>query len=320
MAWIAIGQADLFTISRFPLYVSGMRISLRNKKHLILIIVLVFALLAGGGAGFFFLRPPLLIVTDSSFSMLYGSERLAQKQRQAAMSFFRRVIPVLVSENAGPDLVAIAVNETFSLPWAVLFPYRYLEGARIYKENNHDMRVFVMGGSNPYPATLTGTGITYVRTDTMLDLYRAGLSAVLLAGEKNILVFDDGLYTDEDQELLRELLVSRGFLGELIFVSLIARSPPYSETGCIIVTGPVTRFLEQNLNIPVVLFSWVDPAITPRMVKLVFDDSPWALVTKALRFRDSEEIRIPSQPIALSGRIDVKSDFRRLRSLIKEIF
>jgi hypothetical protein len=227
---------------------------------------------------------------------------------------------VTVSEHAGPDLVAIAAEEAFRNPWAVVFPFRYLGGARFYKENNPEVTVVVMGGRNPVPLGLEDTGITYVRTDIKTDLLRAGLSAALLAGEKNILLFDDGLFPEEYRELLAELLESRGFLGEIVLRSVYAHIPSFAEIGSVIIPGPATRFLEQNLDIPTVLFSWADPGFTPLSVKLVFDDSPWALVAKALKNNGSDEIFLPSAPAVLPDRIEEKRDFRKLRDLVQEKF
>ena len=297
-----------------------MRISPKIKKRLPIIIVLFFVLILGVLGGVFLARPPVLIVTDSSFNLLYGPERLRQRQHQISISLFRRVIPVTVSEHAGPDLVAIAAEEAFRIPRAVLFPYRYLEGAVLYKENNPDVTVMLTGGRNPIPTVLTGTNITYVRTNTMVDMYRAGLSAAVFAGEKNILIFDDGIFPEDYRESLRELLSSRGFMNQVIFQNLHAHVPSFDGIGSVILTGPAFRFIEQNLDIPVILFSWADPAFTPRTVKLIFNDSPWALAATALRFGEFREVLIPSMPVAFSDRIDEKMDFRKLQGIIKENF
>jgi len=293
--------------------------SQKIKKHL-LIIILLFVFVVGAIGGVFFARAPVLIITDSSFNLLYGPERLRQRQLRISLSLFRRVIPVIVSEHAGPDLVAIAAEEAFRVPRAVLFPFRYLEGARQYKENNPDVEVLIMGGRNPIPPELTSPNTIYIRTNTAMDLYRAGLSAAFFAGENNILVFDDGVFPAEYRESLGEMLESRGFLGELLFRNIHAHVPSYADIGSVILAGPASRFLEQNLDIPVILFSWVDPVFTPRSVKLIFDDSPWALAVAALRSCDFGEIFFPSVPVALSDRIDERRNFRKLQGIIKENF
>jgi len=295
-----------------------MRISPKTKKYLPIIIVLSLVLISGALAGVFFIRSPVLIITDSSFNLLYGPERLRERQRQTSISLFRRVIPVIVYENAGPDLVALVVEEVSSKPRAALFPFRYLDGALLYKENNPDVPVLLMGGRNPVPLRLRGLGIIYVQTDTLLDIYRAVLSAAVFAGEKNILIFDDYMLPEERRELLKQILESAGHLNELLFQYRNTPVNSPENIGCIIVAGPAARFLEQDLDIPVILFSWADPYFTPQTVKLIFDDSPWALAVAALRSGGFVELSIPSAPVILSERVGEKRDFRRIRGIIKE--
>jgi hypothetical protein len=291
-----------------------------RRKKIILIVAGIFFLVIAVFAVVYLTRPPVLIITDTSFALLYGPDRLIEKQRQVSISLFRQVVFVTVSEHAGPNLVAIAAEEAFPSPWAVVFPYRYIGGARSYKENNPEVPVVVMGGRIPLSTGLIEPDFLYVRTDTAVDLYRAGLSAALFAGEKNVLVFDDGLFPQEYREFLIELLASRGFLGNLIFLSAAVNITSFSEIGCVILTGPNFRFLDQNPDIPVILFSWVDPALTPETVKLVFDDSPLALLVTALKYKDVDEILIPSAAITLPDRIEERRDFRILRNLVKENF
>jgi hypothetical protein len=163
------------------------------------------------------------------------------------------------------------------------------------------------------------TGITFVSTDTALDLYRTGLCAELFAGEKKIIIFDDGLFPEESREALREDFRARDFPSELVFLASHSRYSPYSEVGCVVVAGPATGFLDQELDIPVILFSWNDPEMTPRVVKLIFDDSPWALAGEALKsLSSSDGMVIPSVPAVFPDRMDEKKDFRKLKGLLKK--
>ena len=295
-----------------------MQAQLENKKRLLLICVLSFLLIAVVSGGVFLIRAPVLIVTDNSFYLLYGPARLRQKQIQISISLFRRVIPVIVSEHAGPDLVAIAAEEAASLPWAVLFPYRYLEGARRLRGINPDVRILVMGGRAKVPMGLDDMNIIYVQTDSAADLFRAGLSAAALAGEKNILVLEEELLAEEYRESLGETLKSHGFLGELHFRAPYEHISSYDNIGCAILVGSVFRFFDNNLDIPVILFSWLDPAFSPRSVKLVFDDSHWALAARALKSRGGAELLIYSASTVLADRIDEKGDSRKIRNLLRE--
>ena len=289
---------------------------LTRRKFIAAVIIILFLFSALALTGAFFSRSPVLIVTDSSFVMLYGPERLKKKEAQISWKLFRRVIPVLVSENAGPDLLAFAADGAHSAPWAVLFPHRYLEGARFYKGMYPDAQVLVMGSPAPRNEEL----LSFVRTDIAADLYRAGLCAAFLVGEKDVLFFSDGNLPREYRDAFLEGLRVQGFLGEPVYLNASADHSSYSDIGCVVVAGAAVRFLEQNLEIPVILFSWADPAISPRTVKVVFDDSPWALATGALKAfpGPGEEMLVFSEPTVLPGRMEEKTSFRRLQNLMKE--
>jgi hypothetical protein len=290
------------------------------NKLVPVLIILLFMLVCSIIAGFFFSRPPVLFVTDSTFFMLYGPERFRQKQREISLSLFRPVIPVNVSENTGHDIIAIATEEAFSSPWAVLFPYRYHASARLYKDKHRDVPVVVMGGMNPVPEGLSNMDITYFRTDVLVDLYRAVLSAFVLAGEKEVLILCDESFSKEYQAPLGEMLVSSGYTEEPVFLAPFTHFNRFSDIGCVIVTGSASRHLDQIENIPVILFSWVDPALTPQAVKVVVDDSPWAMANRALKAMDSGEILMPSAAVILGNRIDKKTDFRKIRDFFREVF
>jgi len=284
----------------------------RPKKHLVLFIVFALLLILVIAVWVFFQRAPILIVTDISFSQLYGSERLARQGRRISFSFFRQLIPVLVDENAGPELMAIAAQEAFEDPWAVVFPYRYLEGARRYREDRPDTAVLVMGG----PPQQEAETISFVSTDTRADLYMAGMAAALLTGEKRPLLFSDGTFTEEQREAFRQGLSDQGFTQDPIFANASAGYSSYTEIGCVVVSGPAARFVDLNLDIPMILFSWVDPSFTPSTVKLIFDDSPWALAVEALKLLPAGEIVLPSSPSIFKDRIEGKDVFTKLKGII----
>ena len=273
-----------------------------------------------GAGGAFWFRSPVLVVTDSSFNQLYGPLRFYLKGIVTSLKFFRRLITVTVAESAGSDLIRLAVEGSSRLPGMVLFPYRYIQGAQQYKEAHPAIPVFVMGGGNPKPRG--EAAFTFVTTDTAQDLYRAGLCAAILNGEgKSILFFTDGVLSDAYRKAFQEGLRAQGFLNDPVYANASADYSSYSSIGCVVVDGPASKFIDRNLKIPVILFSWVDPATTPRAVKLVFDDSPLALAAGVLRsLPPAGEVLIPSEPIPLPDRIDGKKDFRNIQALIKEKF
>jgi hypothetical protein len=73
--------------------------------------------------------------------------------------------------------------------------------------------------------------------------------------------------------------------------------------------------MPERPDIPAILFSWLDPALTPADVVVIFDDSPWALAAPAARMAAEgvAEGLIPSKPLIISRRIADNSVARMLR-------
>jgi hypothetical protein len=213
---------------------------------------------------------------------------------------------------------------------AVIFPFRYLEGARLYKGNHAEIPVLVMGEGNPKPAYSTGpwggegsspeniSSLTFISTDTAADLYRAGLCASALAGEKQILLLSSGYFGNEYRNVFQEGLRAGNHSNSPVYAE--ASREDFSGIGCVIVTGVAAKFPEPGHEIPVILFSWADPAFCPRNVKLIFDDSSWALAAEALRAYPppAGEILIASEPLLLPDRITEKGVFRALRARLSK--
>ena len=320
-------RSPLLALAAFCLYVSTMWIFRRGnpppsvpggllrslKKYLPLAIVLLFLAVPGG---IFLFRSPVLIVSDTSFLQLYGPMRLMIKELKLSAGLFRRVITVPVSENAGPDLVALVVNGASRAPRAVFFPSRYLEGARLFRQNRPGVPVFVTGGQK----TQRDADLVFIVTDTAQDLFRAGLCASLLAENRKVFFFTDVNFQYQERDAFREGLKTQGFLGEPVFANTQTDYSQYSDVGCVVLAGPATKFLEKNLKIPLILFSWLDPALTPHAVKLVFDDSPWVVAENALKFPpENNEIVIASEVVILRDRME-KKDFRMFQDFVKEKF
>ncbi|GHU17500.1 hypothetical protein FACS1894163_08460 [Spirochaetia bacterium] len=101
-----------------------------------------------------------------------------------------------------------------------------------------------------------------------------------------------------------------------VFLSLNSN---YSPTGnsCPVLTVRAPNFFDRDAKIPVILFSWLDPALTSANVKVIFDDSPWALAFAA--FRDKGEAKpLPANIIIPKGRIADPAVLRRIKSAIRE--
>ena len=297
-----------------------MRGSLKKKRILLIIVILLVFSVVGCIAGIYLSRPPLLIVTDSSFTALYGEKRLKRVESRLSRELFRRVIPVYIDENAGPDIVAIAVEDAYKSPRAVIFPFRRFTGARTYKDENPDVPVYVMAGAGQ--GAQEETDLAFIRTDTRVDLYRAGLCAALLAGENEVLFISDGTLSEELLDAFREGLKMQGYLDDPSWGNTYTDYSSHSNLGCVVLAGPATAFLEENPSVPMLVFSWIDPAFTPLSVKIVFDDSPWVLASKAFKSLPPPggETFIGSSPTVFKDRITEKRDFRKLKSLLKEEF
>ena len=287
----------------------------RIKKYSPPVIILLFLFVVGG---VFWFRSPVLVVTDPSFNQLYGSLRLTLKGAVTSIEFFRRFTTVTVAESAGPDLMSLAVEGSSRTPKAVLFPFRYLAAAQFYKESHPGVPVLVVGGRNPRPREKTE--LSFICTDTAQDLYRAGLCAASFAGkDKGIVFFMDGVLSDANRKVFQQGLRDQGFSGDPVYLNASADYSANSNTGCVVLAGPASKFVERNLTIPVILFSWIDPGITPRSVKLIFDDSPMAMAAKILKpLPPPGETFIASEPDALGDRMAGKKDFRNIQHLVKE--
>jgi hypothetical protein len=271
-------------------------------------------------AGVFLLRPPVLIITDSSFNSLYGSLRTWFSILESSAALRRRVVPVPVSENAASDVVILAVEAASSSPHAVLFPYRYYESGRRYKEKFSGVPVLILGAKE---GELSASGgLVPVYTDRETDFYRAGLCAALLVREGkngNVLVFSDGTMPQGEQKAFLEGLRAQGFIRDPVYLGLNSDYQNYQDASCAVLTGPATRFFAENRAVPVLLFSWLDPALTPAEVKVIFDDSPWALAVRAVKAveQGAEEGLFPSRPLVPRGRSG-KDTRRILDSLLIE--
>ena len=243
----------------------------------------VILLVAGAGAaiGLFYFRPPVLIVTDAAFASLYGPARITAKRIETAAALLRRVRPVPVEDTAEPDMVAFAVEKAGGSPYCVLFPYRYNEGAGRYAEKFPQTPVFIVGGGR----NLDMKGTVFAETDVMTDVYRAGLCAGIIARNSggDVLFFQGETAPEEQREAFQDGLREQGFEKKPKYLSA---NQDYSDTeniACVVMNGQAAPFLDRNLETPVILFSWLDPELTAASVKVIFDDSPWALAARIVR-------------------------------------
>ena len=291
-----------------------------KKKLTFLIILLAFIIIGIN----FYSRAPVLIVTDQSFISLYGSRRLWFRNVKTSIDLFRRVIPVIVHESSTPELIAISLSASSSSPHAVIFPYRYLEGALFYNEfvSNEgltEIKVFVTGERN----ILTSLPLDIIQTDLELDFYRAGLVSALYSSGKDVLIASSFTLQSEYINAFRSGLEKSGFQGAFNVLYEYQDSPNFGNIGCLLIVGNAASFIIEDPSLPVILFSWMNPSFSPRNVKLIFDDSPWSLAAHALKNENSPingQILSPSNPQLLLNRLEKFTDYFRKIFLLGENF
>jgi hypothetical protein len=289
-----------------------------GRKKVLIGVCIVFLLVCLGLAGLFFFRPPVVLVTDLAFEGLYGQWRTWEKRIETSVRLFRPVVMARVAENIGSDVVVFAVEEAAAAPYAVLFPYRYYEGARRYAGQYPEVPVVLLGnGIGKSPAAEASL---FIRTDRRTDFYRAGRCAAVFAldGGGQVLFFQDDLVSLEDREAFLLGLQEQGYDQRPIYISINSEYAALSDISCVVMTGPAAAFLEQNEKIPIILFSWVDPAITSAEIKLIFDDSPWALAVRVVEMvsRGQEPGPIPSDIVVLERRIASEGVLQNLKKVV----
>jgi hypothetical protein len=289
---------------------------MRWKRRIVIIILSAALGCAALGAGLFRLRDPLLLVLDEEFIFLYGSRRGALKRAELSFRLFRRVAVARIAEGASPDVVAFAAAAAASRPYAALFPARHRQGARRYAEQAPEVPVGVLGGGALFRPG-ENEGFRFIETDKKTDLYRAGRCAALFAlrGGGGVLFFAGDLIDRDDKAAFERGLKDQGFMEAPIIVDRGTEYTIPEGLSCAVMASPTENVLENKGELPIILFSWLDPGLTARGVKLIFDDSPWALAlesAKALR-RQGELPPAASKALALRDRIGDAGLRRELR-------
>jgi hypothetical protein len=176
-----------------------------------------------------------------------------------------------------------------------------------------------------------------VETDKKTDFYRAGLCAAAFAlhNEGGILFFQGNTVVPADRDAFIQGLRRQGYENNPMFVYSSVEFEPNNGFSCAVIAGPAVSFLSKNAAIPMIAFSWIDPAFTSGEVKIIFDDSPWALAlelvgtfkqtfglqqtfgllqTKGLR--DPGSALLPSEITALKARIGDEGLWQDIQKII----
>jgi hypothetical protein len=202
-------------------------------------------------------------------------------------------------------VIAFAVEAAAAKPYAALFSFNNYPGARQYAGQVSGVPIGVLGNSGrPLPAE---DGLVFIETDRKVDFYRAGRCAAVFAGPegREALFFQGDLVTQDDRQAFVRGLTDGGFEASPQFINIFEEYTPSEDISAMVMTGAAEKYLDKNLSIPVILFSWIDPARTAREIKLVFDDSLWALAMEAVNIlrRGEETALVPSKIRVLGSRI-----------------
>ncbi|MDR2313946.1 MAG: hypothetical protein LBE02_05365 [Spirochaetaceae bacterium] len=272
------------------------------------------------GAAVFFCRAPVVLVNDDAFTLLYGEKRALAARLVLSLTLFRPVKTLSVAPGAGPDLVARSAEGLSSRPRGVFFPYRYREGARRYLKDRPGFPVVVLAGRQDLeePA-LSGAEEEplWIRTDTRTDLYRAGAIAGILSGKSGgaAVLYHYSPADDETRAFTRGF-TGRGRPAGALFFAPEAGSagdpPPWgaAEPGCVVAMGGAGPYLGEG-RAPLVLFTWLDPALAPAHGMVIFDDSPWAQLGPALKLLKTggQNGSVPSRIVLLDGLRAMKQEY-----------
>jgi hypothetical protein len=292
-----------------------------KQRRGILVFAIGMVLGLAGGALFFLSRPPVLIITDAPFMAMHGPRRMLWRQVRASLLLYRPVAPVMIGEGAAPDVLAFAVDDAVSRmlfsrrPYCVLFPYRYADGARRYRELFPETPAALLQGR--YENDGVPAGLSVFSIDMERDFRRAGLFAAAFGRGKmgNIVLFQAGPNQTAAQAAFQDGLRQGGYTAEPLFFNDFSELPISTDIACVVLAGSGAEYLNQNFSCPAILFTWLDPDQTARETALIFDDSIWALtvpLVKAVAEKRSGG-RIPSEALIFSARIADKDILRQIQ-------
>lgn len=289
----------------------------------------------------FHARSPVLIVTEESFIGLYGQKRIQDEAFRASLSLFRPVRTVIVANDAGDDITALAVREISDQPFCVLFPSRFIRAARFYREQNPQIPVVIL--ENRSQNTFVGSDnpdfFTY-KTDIENDFYRAGVVAAAIAsvttpaGSQNraesaltdlaadneqnrrIVVFAEPNIMPQAREAFLLAINDLEKPPETRFFTSFSQFSDSPDIKCVVIAGTGFEFLDRKSGVPVIYFTWLDPFLVPADVVVIVNDSPWAQVVRAVRMINAGEDSgiIPSKFYVLDRK---KFDRGTLRKITK---
>jgi len=279
-----------------------MKLKLELNKKTVTAAIIVFAVIVT--LFIFYTRPPVLIVTEQSFIELYGKERIHNEAFSSAFAMFRPVKIVTVANDAGEDAVPFAVSSAAIKPFCVIFPLRFVKSAILYKELAPNIPIVVLEGRYPEEESPSVSSIGAVTSDYFIfktdindDFYRIGLAVTAIKQktvQKNenftpdekkkgkVVVFIDRKLNQMKDVFLRGLY-DRGELFETVFFNSYSQHLELSDLSCVVLAGLGADFLDKKADVPVISFTWINPALLPFDVVMIVNDSPLAQARQVVK-------------------------------------
>jgi len=241
----------------------------------------------------FLLRAPVVVLVDTAFLTLYGPSAATRQSLLAAVRLWRPVRLAELAENADPGTVAAKVEARASRPYCTVFPERYRQAAREYARRRPGVTTIVFG-----TGTESAENIRVLGTDTAADLYRAGLAAALVCGATGgnpAWLGGQGASPDEQAAFI-EGVQAAGYGGTPLLLAAAAAVP--ESAGSVVLSRSAAEAPASSAIQPLIVFSWLAPALLPGGTVLRFDDSPLALLVPAVRAAAavSGPLLLPSVP------------------------
>jgi hypothetical protein len=133
-------------------------------------------------------------------------------------------------------------------------------------------------------------------------------------------VFQDGLNFPVDRTAFREGLREGAPGLNPVYLSCSDDYDSWDQVLCVVLGGPAAAYLERKDSIPAILYSWMDPALSSSNIKILGDDSPWALAFTALSApagEDGGHRAVPADFFVLGNRIGDPELRKRLKKAVK---
>jgi len=85
----------------------------------------------------------------------------------------------------------------------------------------------------------------------------------------------------------------------------------------VVISGIGAEYFEKYSNVPIIFFSWIDPALVPVDVVLILDDSPLAQAVEAVRMASAGVTKgtVKSKPVFLPGSGIEKEILRKIKRI-----